>query len=82
MTKLGTPEEFIRDERDYFANLGQDLRGYLFALDSMLEDIPDLGEDGPVADGVGMMINRMNEIADELMCGDTTRFSNKLKSKD
>jgi len=67
------------DDREYIWHTGHDLRGYAFALEAILEDLPQMNEDGPIADAIGMMLKRVNGIADNLLERSSTGTAKPLK---
>ena len=69
------------DEREFIWHTGHDLRGYAFALEAILEDLPQMNEDGPVADAIGMMLKRVNGVADSLLERNSARSAKQLKDK-
>ena len=69
------------DEREFIWHTGHDLRGYAFALEAILEDLPQMNEDGPVADAIGMMLKRVNDVADSLLERSSAASTKPLKER-
>ena len=56
------------DASDFLFNAGHDLRGYVYALDGVLDsDTSVTGGDRPFTDAIGILIRRIEGIADGLI---------------